>query len=645
MIGPDGGNNMKLIRRQVNLMKYILENPKAGLKELGEIMNISMQTVKSDLQNINDFMQGYGTTAEVLPGSQLHIYGIENMPYILKTAGLMLEFPLEKQIILMLLFNDSFIVLQDIADTLYVSKSLIEKIMAALLKKYPEELQSVRHYGIRSTATQAERRSRFAEIMKPYIQGIDFNEELKQFHVRHFPILRYITSDDISKGTDALNYLQGISAFTFTDEAVCQLFLQILYIRFYHRNYPKMRIEAAFFDIVHGMHKEREYLSAAEKMSSILCLSDKNETFYFCYLFMTLRKQRMSDSARFVQDMSDVINEIFQKILERTSIDFSSDHELLNGLSIHIYTTVLRRDLLKAFSPDYSWHDIMHQYPLGFEISTIAAEVISARFSYKVSNDEMIYLTLHFQAGIERMKSGEKKLRILVVCHYGMAAASLIATKVERIFHAVEIADTISIQHFLQLKTIDADLVLCTENIKSESIPVIYISPLLTQNELRQIKYFIEMHCINNLLALFIMHAIILDVEKADSRNDIIKSAVAALHDDNLVTENYLASVIERENISSTDVDSIAIPHGNPDFVKESKLVIVRLHKPIHWEISDVRYVFMFAVSKEQFVTNLTLFSTFYKKMVHSNIRSEIKKFGHEDAKIFRKKLAHLLSS
>ena len=620
------------------------ENPKAGIKKLGEIMNVSMQTIKSDLQNMKDFMEDYGVNVKILQGNCLQIQGAENITYMLKESSMVLEFSLEKQITLMLLLNEDFIVLQDIADTLYVSKSLVEKIMTALLKKYPEELQSARHYGIKNVASQIEKRGRFVEIMESYLHGIDFEEEIKQFHIRHFPILQYFELQEIRKGIEAINYLRSIKTFSFTDEAICQLFLQLIYIQYYHRCWEKVNVGVVFQDIVHGMQREKEYLIVARKICPILQITDKNEENYLCYLFMTLRKQKMSDNSRFVEAMKTVVTDIFHKIFERMAINFQADQELIDGLSLHIYTTVLRKDQLKTFSLDYSWHDIRYQYPLGFEMAAIAAEVILARFSYKVSNDEMTYLTLHFQAGIERMKNGEKKLHVLVVCHYGMAAASLIATKLERIFHAIEIVDTLSMQNFLQLEKINADLVLSTENIKVQTIPIIYITPLLTQSELKQISNFIEMHCINNLLALSIMHSTVLDIKNTISRDAILETAVNVLYKDELVTENYLQSVIERENISSTDVGAIAIPHGNPDFVKETKLVIVRLQEPIHWEVSDVSYVFLFAVSKEQFTENFALFSTFYKKLVRSNVRSVIKKFGEENVQEFKNSLAHLLS-
>ena len=180
MIYADGGENMKLIRRQVNLMKCLNENPKASIRELGEILNVSVQTIKSDLQNMKAFLQDYGIVVELLSGGQLRLQGGENITCMLKASSMMMEFSLEKQVMLFVLLNEDFVVLQEVADALFVSKSLVEKVMPILMKKYPEELQSVRHYGIRNVATQLEKRSRFAELMDSYVQGIDFSAELQQ---------------------------------------------------------------------------------------------------------------------------------------------------------------------------------------------------------------------------------------------------------------------------------------------------------------------------------------------------------------------------------------------------------------------------------------------------------------------------------
>jgi len=138
---------MKLIMRQINLIRYIQKNPQSSIKQLSEIMSVSTQTIKSDLQSMSNLMKDYDVEIEILPGNLIRIWGQENINYMLKAFQTMQEFSLEKQMMLLLVFRDDFIILQDIADMLYVSKSLVEKVMSMLLKKYPEELDSVRRHG------------------------------------------------------------------------------------------------------------------------------------------------------------------------------------------------------------------------------------------------------------------------------------------------------------------------------------------------------------------------------------------------------------------------------------------------------------------------------------------------------------------
>ena len=109
---------MKLIRRQVKLMNTMNENPGFGLRELSEMLGVSTQTVKADLQNLEPVMKAYGVKAEILPGNQLRIEGMENIAYLLKSSTLMMEFSLEQQGQLFLLPQYDFVVLQDITERL-----------------------------------------------------------------------------------------------------------------------------------------------------------------------------------------------------------------------------------------------------------------------------------------------------------------------------------------------------------------------------------------------------------------------------------------------------------------------------------------------------------------------------------------------
>ncbi len=633
---------MNLIRRQINILKHIHENPAISIKELGEILDISMQTIKTDLKNMEKLMAEYDVRIEILPGNNLRVWGQENMNYMLSAFQTMQEFSYEKQIMLLLVLDNDFVVMQDIADRLFASKSLIEKIMSLLLKKYPDELESARRHGIRNISSQLERRNRFSEIISPYFRGLDFQREMKSFNDNHFPIFDYVSQEEIQAAMGAVEEMKH-SSFVFTDESLVFIFLQLIFAKSCYRRWHKVPMGNLMEDMLAGLPNHAGYQDAAEILCQVAGLKQPEEISYFTYLVYMLRKHVVSDISSFEEAMAPVVKEIMDTIYQRLAIDFSGDQELLRGLMVHLNTTIVRRDFLNSHLADRGGMEIKQQYPIGFEMSVIAAEIIEDHYSYALTDEEMMYMTLHFQAGIERMKAVGKRIRVLVVCHYGLAAASLIAARVEGAFANIDIVGNISMQRFRSLDKVEADLILSTENMEAAGeVPVIYVTPMLPDRELRAVRQFIETRCVSNLLLLYILNARVLDIVGADSKEDVLKLAVGELEKHSFVTEDYLETVLEREQVSPTDLNDIAVPHGNPEFVQETQLVIVRLTKPVFWSYSEVKYVFLFAVSKAQFEKNFVLFSNFYKRLTRSQVQNELRKSNGCNDEDFKRNLASI---
>lgn len=616
-----GENDMKLTLRQVKLLQYLDEYPETNAKELSGELQVSLQTLRSELENITDVLAKYDIFIELSSKNNIWIRGRENLTRMLKSTKSMREFLLEQQALLVLIMVDEFVVQQEIADKLYVSKSLIEKLMTSLFKKHPDDFQSLRHYGIRCTLPQLERRSVFVKLLLPYFCGIDFRKELEEFHTLHFPLLQYFTQKDFDTSIAMLEQVQKAESFSFTDESMCQLFLCFLYLQRHQRLNHKGRIGDTLAEIVRGLPDMERYMGVAIQLAYIAGLADdKNEISYICYLLMMLRKQKLLDTQEIIMKMQALVSEILDTIFKRLSINLLNDTELFNGLSLHIYATVLRQEILKPVSLDCDLDDTRRQYPLSFEMAVIVSEIIQKKYNYVVSEAEMVYLMLHLQAAVERMRNNEPKIRTIVVCHYGMAAASLIETRIDRLFSSIKIIGEYSVHNFVHAKAVDCDLVLTTEKIPDCKVPVIYVTPALRENELKKISDFVETKSINKMLELIVMDSLVLEVVRRDVE-DILLVATELLQQGGYVNQEYFLSVMERENLSPTDVGGIAIPHGNPNFVNKTKLLIVKLSEPVMWRTSLVRCVFLFAISREQFQQNFSLFSSFYKKLVKSNMK------------------------
>ena len=104
--------------------------------------------------------------------------------------------------------------------------------------------------------------------------------------------------------------------------------------------------------------------------------------------------------------------------------------------------------------------------------------------------------------------------------------------------------------------------------------------------------------------------------------------------------------VLEREEMSSTSLNHIALPHGNPAMVQNTRLVIGRMNHPILWDDSKVSCAFLFAVSSEMLKEKPMLFNTFYRTMADPEVEESIKKLQMEKNlpdEVFRQKLFQIL--
>lgn len=354
----------------------------------------------------------------------------------------------------------------------------------------------------------------------------------------------------------------------------------------------------------------------------------------------------MSDTDFYLKEMHGVLQKIMDRIQERIAVDFHSDHTLWQGLAVHIYTTVIRKDKLKTSFLEQEGEGIRQEYPIGLEMAVLASKVIQEELSYTVSQEEIVYLTLHFQAAIERMVNFGQNLRIIVVCHYGMAAASLISARLERIRAGIEVVDSLSMQAFLEHEEFDADLIVSTESIqpRGNMPPIIYVTPTLPDRELKEIQQFAELHCFHNIMMVYIMKAQILTIE-AESKEEVLHRCADYLVKQGCVTESYFTSLLERDKISSTDLDTIAVPHGNPDYVTHTQLLLIRLKKPVFWGVSNVQYVFLFAVKREDFRDRFALITHFYKRISHPSLRSGLQACKDADDNEFRLAFMHMIGS
>ncbi len=636
---------MRFTRRDMMMIEYLRDYEVLELDSMSEYLGVSVKTLKNQLKELAEILKEFGVDIRFVSGNQLMVRGHEKFAEVLSVSLPRFEMEFERRFLLLLVLHDNFLTIQEIADELLVSKSYAEKHLASIMKKYPEDIQAQRHYGIRYAASQNKRREVFVKILFPYLFGEDYIVALEQFDNLHFPLFHYFTRKQMERTRGAVLQLQGLEWFQLTDESLQQLFLYILFLARHADSGNTERPAAIQEDFINTQEFDGLFEWIPGWCQEFGLPDSKEELRYMYTLLLSLRKQKIACQDQIMEKMRHPIQEILKGITERLSVDFCNDEDLIEGLSSHIYTTILRGNHLDIETDAYMVKSMKRQYPFGFEMAAIAADYIADMYNLSMKENDLIYLAIHFQAAIERMKDEGEKTKIIIVCHFGAAAARIIRSKIERKLVGVKVTGMYSLQEFKSLSHLDCDCIVTTERILKADFPIIYISMALSEREMRKIEEGIKEIQVNHLLELNILEAIILPIEEKDMES-AIRVMVQPLQEEDFVTEEYMQSVLSREEMSSTSLNYIALPHGNPAMVQNTRLVIGRMNQPLLWDDSKVSCAFLFAVSVEVLREKPMLFNTFYRTMADPNVEESIKKLQMEKNlpdEVFRQKLFHIL--
>ena len=636
---------MRFTRRDMKMIEYLRDYEVVELDSMSEYLGVSVKTLKNQMKDLAEILKEFGVDVQFVSGNQVMVRGHEKFADVMSVSIPRFEMEFERRFLLLLVLHDNFLTIQEIADELLVSKSYAEKHLSAIMKRHPEDIQAQRHYGIRYAAPQNKRREVFVKILFPYLFGEDYIVALEQFDSLHFPLFHYFTKEQMLRTRGAIQALQRLEWFQLTDESLQQLFLYVLFLTRYADSGNTERPLAVQEDFINTQEFDGLFEWIPDWCQEFGLPDSKEELRYMYTLLLSLRKQKIACQDQILDKMRHPIEEILKGIRVRLSVDFRSDEELIDGLSSHIYTTILRGNHLDIETDAYMVKSMKRQYPFGFEMAAIAADYIADMYNLSMKENDLIYLAIHFQAAIERMKDEGEKTRIIIVCHFGAAAARIIRSKIERKLVGVQVTGMYSLQEFKSLSHPECDCIVTTERILKTDFPTIYISMALSEREMRKIEEGIKEIQVNHLLELNILEAIILPIEEKDMES-AIKTMVQPLQEEDFVTEEYVQSVLSREEMSSTSLNHIALPHGNPAMVQNTRLVIGRMDQPLLWDDSKVSCAFLFAVSAEMLKEKPILFNTFYRTMADPNVEESIKKLQMEKNlpdEVFRQKLFHIL--
>lgn len=315
-----------------------------------------------------------------------------------------------------------------------------------------------------------------------------------------------------------------------------------------------------------------------------------------------------SETMSLIQKMQTSLQETYD--ITMTNEDFTIRFALhLKNLIIRLKNGVVLRNPLAD--------EIKRSYPFIYDVSVFLANVFIQHTGFMLNNDEIAYFALHLGVLIEEQKVTKNEVRALLFCpHYFTVALSLannLSTKFDGALTIVEIVTDFDKLNNRSHPEYDL-LITCSPYNHITVKPTVYVSSFFSNKDMLAVSNVIEHIIANrtkakieaNLRTMFHKDMFFID---ADIKNqmDALSYIGGLLKNAGYVDEDFIDMLYERERISSSAYNNIAMPHPIKMNAKKS-VIAVSLHpNPINWNDRSVNIIFLLAISKAD--------RSFYKDM------------------------------
>lgn len=302
-------------------------------------------------------------------------------------------------------------------------------------------------------------------------------------------------------------------------------------------------------------------------------------------------------------DDANLVNNIVQTLLDdlyaTTGASWVLDDNLKRNLKDHI-KRLLSIHTINSSRANPILEAVKNNFPYPFELAVSAMQKIEEEFQISFTEDEISYIALYFASAIESNRNNSN-ISLAIICGTGKILSSIIESKIKRrfpnVFSEIKKLSYREFEHLNNEKSFH--IIVSTIPIKnSQQKNILFIDLNHFDETILQIEDKLNtINMDNSSLDLFRPSHFMLVKEKM-SREALLKRMADIMQSQEFVTENFLADVLARENISSTVINEIiALPHPIGNSVNQSAIFCAIAPKGITWsQSSKVKFVFLLAI-------------------------------------------------
>jgi activator of the mannose operon (transcriptional antiterminator) len=595
----------ELIERHKNLIQLLLRNKHLiSANEIANYLKVSNRTIRNDVKQINNESMPNLILSVKGRGYKLNIenYSIDKIEKYVSDFELTEHYTLIK-IAYDLLMHKEQTTLEDISHFYHISKlevlTMLNKIKS-WAQTYDITLHIAKRKGVIITGNEMDVRNAILHLNQLTGRGLIVGdlilEELPSGHVN---VLLDIIKEILEK--------KGINVSEFQ---INQLLIHfIIIIKRQNKVDKKWEVNQNALKIAQEFNKainERLKYNLNEETARLF-------SFFISYHF---NRYDLGLASHFVQIYVD---RLIYNMEGKIGIPFTRDQQLNKNLYFHLSRTYMRI-AKKIYINNPLTQEIRNNYPFIFHMLYETVKHLEDDSGMNITEDEIAFLALHFQSSIDR--NTNNKTNVVITCYYGLGISSLLETKIGNLDSQINVIKTLNFDELADFDFTGIDLLITTHDNNSLTIPretkLIKVSPLFTEVDERKVLSFVRQK--NNQVTLnedidSIKFTVITHFEKDELGTKIFETAKSILNESNDVKIGYIESAIEREKYASTYIgNGIAIPHGNPDKVMNSHIIIFKNKNGYIWKQYNVKLVCFLAITEsdipamKKIIHTLTLF-------------------------------------
>lgn len=588
---------MILSKRQLSIFKYLIENHDEYVtsKELAQIFNVSSRTIKSEFPHLRAYAErfssfefdsspGQGVTITVLDTERFIMEIIEVTNYEVPLSNVS-EADLSLLILKMIVTTSRYLGKDEIINKFHISESSFYKAYNAIkdmIKPFNLELQNSKTKGYSIEGNEISIRNLIAK------------KELNDNHRGNMSEFK-----DISIIYDFVADVFIDYEYTITETLLQNLssHIKLMIDRVRQKNY----IENTDTDVSIKEFKEYE-------IAKTICdrfISDlKMESIYFENEVSLLTQTILGKTNYFFdEDLHSRINHFLSqsldKIKEKFGLNFSTNEKLRLYLALHLVPLIYRiksqtelNNIMKI--------EIEQQFLHANDIALYFSLLFKEEFNLNISQDELSYITLYINYGIEELNILQSSKHILVITNLRTSETILIRHKLLNWFpnQIMEITFKKPTEEIDELEQYDA--VFATD-LFSERYhnAVTLINKFPTDKDYNRINLALNGFTSSGAILEKFDESRYFKTKKSTKKEMLYQLCESSKEMTQSLDEDFFDIIWSRESIASTYFGNlVALPHPLAPVTDETFATIGISEESIDWDGKDVRLVILISIEK-----------------------------------------------